>query len=388
MALAAKLGIRRFCAVGILEMLWHFTAEFALDGNIGKHSDEVISDALNWDGDSTILVRALIDAGWIDECECHGRRVHDWHNHADQTVQRVLAKRNQEFIPCYFDPSTKLAPSKMPLPSPLPKPKPREGSTRAGISNVEEEERVEHWREPDPLDVFKESKPQLNGKPDPFAINVDPDNEATASMSGLTKELADAIHETWPDYPHFVTTASTLRNDAEKIPGRWRPLLGRVAKRFDPPYVHMGRDQLKKMLINWFEGEVSGEFKRSGEKGKGGIPHQAEAPKASLRTRLGRLWNDIDNGKMIEPHAMVETYNEAINAGMDATYVGDFISKLCKAGRLKMFNRKILNHNLPDKPMTPKELLKGPQLADPDFVKKQLKKLDIPGRRKSKKGSK
>jgi hypothetical protein len=267
----------------------------------------------------------------------------------------------------------------------------REGSTRALRTNVDQGERVEHWREPDPLDVFKESKPQLNGKPDPFAINVDPDNEATASMSGLTKELADAIHETWPDYPHFVTTASTLRNDAEKIPGRWRPLLGRVAKRFDPPYVHMGRDQLKKMLINWFEGEVSGEFKRSGEKGKGGIPHQAEASKPSLAARTKRLDDAIARKEQIDPIGMVDTWNEARldDYGVTPPSMNSLVMELAKAGRVQLGpRRKIVDHNLPDKSMTPKELLKGPQLADPDFVKGQLKGLKIPGRRKSKKGSK
>lgn len=124
--LSELLNLPEYAAAGLLEMMWHFTAEFALDGAIGKHSDGAIAKALCWDRASTELVEALVCSGWLDRCECHRLRVHDWKDHADQTVQRVLAKRNQEFAPCYDDPSTVLAPSKMPLPKanslkPIPK---------------------------------------------------------------------------------------------------------------------------------------------------------------------------------------------------------------------------------------------------------------------------
>lgn len=97
-------------------MLWHFAAEFALDGDLGKFSEEVIAQALSYDDPSTVLINALVESRWLDRCRCHGLRIHDWPDHADQTVQRVLAKRNQRFLECYDDPSTVLASSKMPLP--------------------------------------------------------------------------------------------------------------------------------------------------------------------------------------------------------------------------------------------------------------------------------
>jgi hypothetical protein len=118
--LASLLNIPRYAAVGLLEMLWHFTAEFALDGNIGKFSDEAIKEALCYDGASMMLVNSLIEARLIDACQCHRLRVHDWPDHADQTVRRVLSGRNQSFIPCYDDASTVLGSSKLPLPLPIP----------------------------------------------------------------------------------------------------------------------------------------------------------------------------------------------------------------------------------------------------------------------------
>ncbi len=122
--LAIKLGKPKYAAVGLLEMLWHFTAEFAQAGDVGRFSDDAIAKALCWDDASSILVSCLIETGWLDRCECHRLRVHDWPDHADQTVQRVLDKRNQGFIKCYDDPSICLAKTSQPSPSPSPSPIP------------------------------------------------------------------------------------------------------------------------------------------------------------------------------------------------------------------------------------------------------------------------
>lgn len=117
--LAGELGIGRATAVGILELLWHFTAEFAHAGDVGRWDDASIALALCWDGDSTKLIQALVKCGWLDECPCHRLRVHDWNDHADQTVRRVLSKRGQGFIPCYDDASICLAKTGQPSPSPI-----------------------------------------------------------------------------------------------------------------------------------------------------------------------------------------------------------------------------------------------------------------------------
>lgn len=104
-ALAEALEIPIYSAVGLLELMWHFAAKFALPGDIGRHPDDAIAKALCWDGASTVLVSALVRTGWLDACPCHRLRIHDWPSHADQTVQRVLTKRNQVFLKCYDDAS-------------------------------------------------------------------------------------------------------------------------------------------------------------------------------------------------------------------------------------------------------------------------------------------
>ena len=130
--LCARLHLPLWGAVGILESLWLFTQKFAVRGDIGKFSDEAIAEAIGWKKDPDKLIRALVDAKWLDGCDCHRLLVHDWKDHCDQTVQRVAAKRGLIII--QHNPSIVLASSydraikfqhdaSQPLPLPLPLPK-------------------------------------------------------------------------------------------------------------------------------------------------------------------------------------------------------------------------------------------------------------------------
>jgi hypothetical protein len=100
-ALARDLNISLWGAVGLLEMLWHFTAQHAPDGGIGRYSDAEIAKGVAWGGQGVRLGSAWGRHGWVDPCICHRLRVHDWPDHADQTVRRYLLKHNKWFLPCY-----------------------------------------------------------------------------------------------------------------------------------------------------------------------------------------------------------------------------------------------------------------------------------------------
>lgn len=113
-ALARQLRIPIPYAVGILEMLWHFAAEFAPAGDIGRYGDDEIAEAVGWPNDRTAseLIEALlgdVQSGrgrWIDPHKAHRFVIHDWPDHADDTVHRRLA-RNCELFSCGAIPSTK-----------------------------------------------------------------------------------------------------------------------------------------------------------------------------------------------------------------------------------------------------------------------------------------
>jgi hypothetical protein len=85
-------------AVGYLELLWHFTAEFCPQGDIGKFSDERIEAAIGWTGKRGRLVGALQDAGWLDPHPQARRVVHGWAYHADDAVRKRLQRAGLSFL--------------------------------------------------------------------------------------------------------------------------------------------------------------------------------------------------------------------------------------------------------------------------------------------------
>lgn len=116
-----------YVGVGILEAMWHLVARYTPDGAIGKLANSEIARAIDWRGDPNNLINALVASGWLETCSCHRLYVHDWKDHADQTVARVLANRKLEFVtshasivlaPCYDDASLP-KPLSLALPKPI-----------------------------------------------------------------------------------------------------------------------------------------------------------------------------------------------------------------------------------------------------------------------------
>jgi len=98
-ALARTLGVPRPHAIGVLELLWYFTATYAPRGDVGRYSDADIAEACEWppDRDPSELVRALVSCRWLDEHPTYRLVVHDWPEHADPYVHATLAKRGETF---------------------------------------------------------------------------------------------------------------------------------------------------------------------------------------------------------------------------------------------------------------------------------------------------
>lgn len=95
--LARRLGIARGFAGGILEFLWHFTQQYATQGDIGRHTNAAIAEECGWDGDPDALVKGLIDARWVDENDTHRLIVHDWPDHCNDAVHMKLARETLLF---------------------------------------------------------------------------------------------------------------------------------------------------------------------------------------------------------------------------------------------------------------------------------------------------
>lgn len=93
----AKYGIAT--ANGIMERLWHYAAKYAPQGDIGKAPDAFIAEACGWPAkDAAALIRALCESKWLDVCEKRRLIVHDWAEHADESVKKTLKNRGLPFF--------------------------------------------------------------------------------------------------------------------------------------------------------------------------------------------------------------------------------------------------------------------------------------------------
>lgn len=101
--LAALLKVNRAQAVGHIELMFHFAADYAKDGAIGKWPDSMIAQKCGWDGEPETFMAALAgargssNAGWIDADTVHRWIIHDWSEHADDAVQKYLAEHGLRF---------------------------------------------------------------------------------------------------------------------------------------------------------------------------------------------------------------------------------------------------------------------------------------------------
>lgn len=145
--LCGLLKLRRWEAIGILESLWLFTARFAPCGDVGKYPDTEIARGIDWNKDATRLVEALVEAGWLDRCDCHRIVVHDWEHHADQTLKRSLASNSLAFVkheasigkPAQPELKTDASPPvPEPEPEPVPEPEPESETETPTATKVAE----------------------------------------------------------------------------------------------------------------------------------------------------------------------------------------------------------------------------------------------------------
>jgi hypothetical protein len=92
--LAKSLGIDLSHALGLLEALWHTTAEDAPGGDIGRLSNDAIAMEMWTDIEPDRLIQALIDSGHLDKHKNPEYRlvIHDWDRHVDYNIRRKLAR--------------------------------------------------------------------------------------------------------------------------------------------------------------------------------------------------------------------------------------------------------------------------------------------------------
>lgn len=96
--LKMKLNLRHWQAVGLLESLWRFAERNSPLGDIGRHPDDDIAAAIEWDGESFELIAALVECRWLDECDEHRLVIHDWADHMPTWLVGNLKRHGKEAV--------------------------------------------------------------------------------------------------------------------------------------------------------------------------------------------------------------------------------------------------------------------------------------------------
>ena len=85
--LARLLGVSRPTVVGHLHYLWWWALDFAQDGILSKYDGDDVAEAMEWEGDSGVLLAAMVESGYLDETE-NGLMIHDWGDYAGKLMER------------------------------------------------------------------------------------------------------------------------------------------------------------------------------------------------------------------------------------------------------------------------------------------------------------
>ena len=96
-ALMGQLHLSRRDAIGLLELLWEFTADYAPAGDIGKVPDAGIAAAVEWLGNPGELVGSMVACGWLDQCQKHRLVIHHWKDHCPSYILKRVKRKELQF---------------------------------------------------------------------------------------------------------------------------------------------------------------------------------------------------------------------------------------------------------------------------------------------------
>jgi hypothetical protein len=220
LALAKAANISIPTAVGYLELLWHFTAEYAPRGDIGRYDVNYIEASILWKGPHGKLIEAMRETGWIDPPSAPPRgseygatteevlRIHDWGDHCDEATRKRLHRAGLSFVEVSEKVTgrrqTSRAREATPEPEPVAGPKPADAHTAsAGPTNGACALL--------PADMFH---PWYDGYP---GRKSDPDGACRAWISVITAETVAAAFACRDRYAASDEVARGILMEAKKF---------------------------------------------------------------------------------------------------------------------------------------------------------------------------
>jgi hypothetical protein len=95
--LKRRLRLPYWQVVGLLESVWKLGLTSAQAGDIGRHSNEDIAAAIEYEGDADELVDALVDCEWLDTDPEFRLIIHDWSEHVPTYLKGNFSGRKKAF---------------------------------------------------------------------------------------------------------------------------------------------------------------------------------------------------------------------------------------------------------------------------------------------------
>jgi hypothetical protein len=84
-------------AIGLIERLRMFVISDAQIGDVGRHENDIIADALGWFGDADGLIDAFVEGGYLERCSNHRLVYPNWEKEAPRFIRGNLTRHKREF---------------------------------------------------------------------------------------------------------------------------------------------------------------------------------------------------------------------------------------------------------------------------------------------------
>jgi hypothetical protein len=87
----------RWMVRGLLDTIWEFTSTNAPDGDLSRFSAEELAIGIDWQDDPEQLISILVELKWMDRTPDGRLLIHDWHEHCEDSIHNLLARKGVPF---------------------------------------------------------------------------------------------------------------------------------------------------------------------------------------------------------------------------------------------------------------------------------------------------
>lgn len=210
--LAERLDIMEPFALGILEAFWNYVSKYHTNGDVTALRPALLVRSIRYKGDAEHLWNMLIDCGLVDRNrETGALTVHDWSEHADDTVNTMLARRCERFADGTVPSARRL--------------------------NKDERERFNHWlaegtptTAPQNADKMQTRDADMADAPPEVAASLTVPSQANTDTKPEEKPFALASPAPAAENPKLALVPAATQRQCAGVDPRFTPFRAAIAK--------------------------------------------------------------------------------------------------------------------------------------------------------------